>query len=76
MKKQDNKLSHAEVVRTVMQEYEAAFGKTYPGVNFEVQRAWTKRGEPSKFWVIIDGDRGETALSLQDMREAIAAFNK
>jgi hypothetical protein len=65
-----NSRDHAQII---VNAYREAFGKHYPHHTLEFRAGKTRDGEPG-YYVLIGADKGDRALSLQDMKEATAAF--
>lgn len=54
--------------------YREAFGRCYPQHQLQF-RPYQRNGE-SRTWVIINRERGDTPLTDNDLRHAIAGFSK
>lgn len=59
-----------------MQSYIDAFQKCYPSANVSLKFAGKDNKGLPKYWVIIDGNKGDRPLTFAEMSEAISAFNK
>lgn len=59
---------------SVTQEYQNEFERCYPSHKVELKRKGGKEG--MSYFVIIDGDKGERAMTLGEMTEAIRMFKR
>ena len=53
--------------------YKAAFGKHYAQTSVEVKRGKSRDGTPV-YHVVLNGDKGDRPLTLDELKEATAAF--
>lgn len=53
--------------------YVAAFGKHYPQTQCEVKRGKSRDGVPM-YNVVLNGDKGDRPMTLEEIKEATTAF--
>lgn len=60
----------------VLAAYAAAFQRCYPTYTVTFERAKKTQDGRAQFHVVLNGDKGNMPLTLDDMIEATANFNR
>lgn len=71
--KAPSELTHTQ---KIVEDYRNAFERLYPEKVISIRTAGMNfMSGLAKFWVFIDGEKGERALTLEELEEATAEFN-
>ena len=59
-----------------LEQYKSAFKRCYPQKTIDHSHAKRRHGEVDKWWIVVDGDRGERPLTEAELRQATRDFQK